>query len=45
MRISVHNEEHVCKGVIKMIIDNQPIQGNLIPLMDGGEHFIEVWMG
>jgi cellobiose phosphorylase len=45
MRITVYNEQHVCKGVTKISIDNKPIQGNLIPLMDGGEHIIEVWMG
>jgi cellobiose phosphorylase len=45
MRITVHNPEHVCKGVIQMTLDGQLIKGNLIPVLDGVEHHIEVWMG
>ncbi|MEW6403570.1 MAG: N,N'-diacetylchitobiose phosphorylase [Chloroflexota bacterium] len=42
MRIVVHNPEHVCKGVVKMTVDGNPIEGNLIPL---GDHQVEVWLG
>jgi cellobiose phosphorylase len=45
MRITVHNEKHVNKDVIKMTVDGQLVEGNLVPLMAGGEHQIEVWMG
>lgn len=53
MRITVHNEGHVSKGVAKMTVDGQEVTGNLIPLhyvsgtfplLAGGEHQIEVWM-
>jgi cellobiose phosphorylase len=46
LRITVHNPEHVCKGVIKMTVDGNPIEGNLIPLdLNGDEHRVEVWLG
>jgi cellobiose phosphorylase len=46
MRIIVHNPEHVCKGVVKMTVDGNPIEGNLIPLTSNGtEHQVEVWLG
>jgi cellobiose phosphorylase len=46
MRIVVHNAEHVCRGVVKMTVDGNPIEGNLIPPnLDGTEHHIEVWLG
>ncbi len=34
--ITVHNPQHVCKGVAEMVVDGEPMPGNLIPL-DGGE--------
>jgi len=43
--IQVHNPQHVCKGVVKITIDNQIVYGNLIPLQKPGEYHIEVWMG
>ena len=45
MRIAIHNEKHVSKGVVKMTVDGQAVEGNLIPPLDGGEHQVEVWMG
>jgi cellobiose phosphorylase len=45
LRIIVHNEQHVSKGVVKMTVDGQVVEGNLVPPQSGGEHQIEVWMG
>ena len=45
MRITIHNPNHVSKGVIRMKVDGTTVQGNLIPLLSGGDHSIEVWMG
>jgi cellobiose phosphorylase len=46
LRITVHNPERVCKGVVKMLVDGEPIQGNLVPPgVKGSEHLIEVWLG
>jgi cellobiose phosphorylase len=45
-RISVHNPEYVCKGVVKMKVDGNEISGNLIPYkLPGDEHIVEVWLG
>ncbi len=46
LRIVVHNPEHVCRGVVKMIVDGNPVEGNSIPPnLDGVEHIVEVWLG
>ncbi|MGC1375646.1 MAG: glycosyl transferase, partial [Anaerolineales bacterium] len=46
MRIVVHNPQGVCKGVAKMIVDGNPIIGNIIPLdLAGDDHQVEVWLG
>lgn len=45
LSITVHNEQHVSRGVVKMLVDGQPLPGNLIPLLPGGEHQVEIWMG
>jgi len=45
LRITVHNEKHVSQGVVKMTVDGQVVEGNLVPLLNSGEHQIEVWMG
>ena len=46
VRITVHNPEAVCKGVVKMRVDGEEIQGNLIPVdLLGDEHQVEVWLG
>ncbi len=44
-RITVHNSEHVCRGVKRMTLDGNEINGNLVPLMEGKEHAVEVWLG
>jgi cellobiose phosphorylase len=46
MQITVHNPQHVCKGVAKMNVDGYTILGNLIPVnLPGLEHTVEVWLG
>jgi cellobiose phosphorylase len=46
VHISVHNPEHVCKGVVRMRINGQEAPGNLIPsgLADRELH-VDVWLG
>ncbi len=43
--ITVHNDKHICKGIEKIAVDGQFSHGNLVPVMDGGKHTLEVWMG
>ncbi len=44
--ITVHNPQGVCRGVIKMAIDEKIFTGNLIPSdLEDGEHHVEVWLG
>jgi cellobiose phosphorylase len=44
--ITVHNSQHVCKGVVRMCIDGKDVPGNIIPLdLPGSEHRIEAWLG
>ncbi|HEX7619629.1 MAG TPA: hypothetical protein VF359_00350 [Anaerolineales bacterium] len=46
LRITVHNPEGVCKGVIKMIINGKDFPGNLVPHdLVGDEQQVEVWLG
>jgi len=46
MRITVHNPEGVCQGVVKMMVDGNLVAENIIPLtLAGSEHHIEVWLG
>jgi N,N'-diacetylchitobiose phosphorylase len=44
-RIIVHNPEHVCRGVVRMTVDGWEVAGNLVPLTEGEEHFVEIWLG
>lgn len=44
VHITVHNPQHVCKGVAKMTVDGKEVQGNLVPL-GSGERRVEVWLG
>jgi cellobiose phosphorylase len=45
-RISVHNPEAVCKGVVRMTVNSKEIPGNLIPPdLPGEEQQVEVWLG
>jgi N,N'-diacetylchitobiose phosphorylase len=43
--IQVHNPQHVCKGVKRMVVDGVGVNGNLVPVFIGGEHTVDVWMG
>ena len=43
--ITVKNPNHVCKGVKSMTVDGKAVDGNVIPVMDGGEHTVEVVLG
>ena len=43
-RISVHNPHHVCRGVDRMIMDGKNVKGTLIPITEGAEHIVEVWL-
>jgi cellobiose phosphorylase len=43
--IHVHNDDHVCKGVVKMSVDGKQVMGNLIPFWKKGKYMAEVWLG
>ncbi len=43
--ITVKNPNHVCKGVKSMTVDGKSVDGNVIPVMDGGKHTVEVVLG
>lgn len=46
LKITVHNPEHVCKGVVEMKIDGEIVPGNLVSQeVAEGDHSIEVWLG
>jgi cellobiose phosphorylase len=46
LRITVHNPDGVCKGVIKMLINGKVSPGNLIPHdLPGDKQLVEVWLG
>lgn len=44
-QISVRNPQHVSKGVRELRVDGQPVEGQQIPVFDGGKHTVEVVMG
>ncbi len=44
-RIFVHNPEHVCRGVVRMMLDGREILGDLVPLTHGDQHTVEIWLG
>ena len=45
-RIQVHNPDHVCRGVVRMRLDGEEVQGNLVPTgLPGPAHTVEVWLG
>ncbi|GAB4436709.1 MAG: glycosyl transferase [Anaerolineae bacterium] len=45
-RIEVRNPNHVQRGVTRVLVDGQPIEGNTLPLFgDGQPHRVEVEMG
>jgi cellobiose phosphorylase len=43
--ITVKNPDHVCAGVKSMTVDGKAVDGNVIPVFDGGEHEVEVVLG
>ncbi len=46
IRISVYNEQKVCKGVARMRMNGREIQGNFIPFdLLGDDQQVEVWLG
>ncbi len=45
-QITVHNPQHVSKGVTRMVVDDENIPGDIIPLnLPGTEHQVQVWLG
>ena len=44
-RIIVHNPQHVCQGIARLTLDGEDIPGSLVPLTDGDQHIVEVWLG
>ena len=44
--IEVHNPEHVCRGVTRILVDGTLLKDNLVPAnLPGSEHRVEVWLG
>ena len=45
-KILVHNPDHICKGIRRMLIDGKETSGSLVPVnIPGSEHEVEVWLG
>ncbi|MBN2803043.1 MAG: glycosyl transferase [Deltaproteobacteria bacterium] len=43
--IEVKNPDHVSKGVVKMVVDGKPVEGNVVPVFESGDHKVEVTLG
>ncbi len=43
--ITVSNPHHVSKGVARMLLDGQPVDGGLLPVLAGGVHQVQVELG
>ena len=44
--IRVHNPQHVQKGMVRVTVDGNLIDGNLVPAdLPGNHHVVEAWMG
>ena len=43
--IEIKNPSHVCRGVKQMTLDGKPLDGNVIPVCQGGTHKVEVILG
>jgi hypothetical protein len=44
--ITIHNPQHVSRGVIKMEVDGVPVEGNLLVLEGSPKnHQVTIWMG
>jgi cellobiose phosphorylase len=46
LNITVHNPHHVSRGVLKMVVDGVPVEGNLL-VLEGSptQHQVMIWMG
>jgi cellobiose phosphorylase len=44
-RIRIHNPERVSRGVARLSLDGREVAGTLVPLTEGPEHQVEVWLG
>jgi cellobiose phosphorylase len=44
-QISVHNPQHVCSGITRVLLDGREVFSNLIHSVGGEKHTIEVWLG
>jgi len=46
IEIRVHNPQHVCKGVVRQVVDGLTLEDNIIPAdLPGEAHQVEVWLG
>lgn len=45
-QIIIHNPAHICKGIVRMTVDGNPVDGSLIPVdVPGEKHVVEAWIG
>ncbi|MBR5416718.1 MAG: glycosyl transferase, partial [Clostridiales bacterium] len=44
-KVTIKNPDHVCKGIKSVTVDGNAIEGNILPVFDGGVHNVEVVMG
>jgi cellobiose phosphorylase len=43
--IKITNPDHISKGIKSVTVDGNAIEGNVLPVFDGGEHEVTVVMG
>ena len=43
--ITVENPDHICKGIKSVAVDGKSIEGNVVPVFEGGTHQVHVMMG
>lgn len=43
--IEISNPNNVCRGVKKLVVDNQEVEGNLLPDFGGGKHRVKAILG
>lgn len=43
--VTVENPDHVCQGVKSVRVDGRAIEGNILPILEGGIHPVQVVMG
>ena len=45
-QIRVRNLQHVCRGVVQVLVDGEMVSGMVLPVFsDDAEHQVDVWMG